>query len=539
MESHTHIHTGYLTLHSIKYIIHSTLLGIYVFTILISILIYILIYLTNVKVSKNHVISAIIAIASIFLLRGFMAARAQVITFVCLLIEILCIEGFLESGKKRYAVGLILSPILLANCHAALFPVYLIIFLPYIAEYLITFITRKNIYKVQLKHYTRKIKRLEKKIAKRQAMTVEEEKKKLKLNKKIEKLKTKLANANILLENSKQKIDMLDARKEEKKTDSKIIIERNKYGKWLILLFVICIFTGLLTPLGDVPYTYMIKSIQGNTMNFIAEHQSVALIHDYSLLGAFALIIVLLFLKNIKIKLADIFMLAGMSLLAIVSYKQYPIFFISVMCIVNKLLLMAVKLIKARLDKNKAEKDEKIKLLDTKWAKFKRFIKKYVIEKLAPGNVLTYKSIVYISLVVAIFAIYNYTNTIASQSYVDQNSYPTLAAKWIKENLNLEEIRLFNDFNYGSYLLFSDIPVFIDGRADVYDPKFNGKTDDVFLDYMQASSLAVWYDEVFKKYEITHIITTKESNLNKYMQRSGNFHNKYDDGTFIVYETAY
>lgn len=100
-------------------------------------------------------------------------------------------------------------------------------------------------------------------------------------------------------------------------------------------------------------------------------------------------------------------------------------------------------------------------------------------------------------------------------------------------------MRLFNDFNYGSYLLFKDIPVFIDGRADVYDPKFNGKTDDVFLDYMKASSLEVWYEEVFRKYDITHIITLTSSKLSTYLQRNSDYRAIYNDSTFIIYEANF
>lgn len=43
--------------------------GIYIFTIAVGIIIYLLIYYTNIKVSKNYIISGIITIASIFLLK--------------------------------------------------------------------------------------------------------------------------------------------------------------------------------------------------------------------------------------------------------------------------------------------------------------------------------------------------------------------------------------------------------------------------------------------------------------------------------------
>ena len=80
-----------------------------------------------------------------------MTARAQVITYICLILEILFIEQFIQKGKKRYIVALALNAILLANCHAALFPMYFVVFLPYIAEYLISFINKKNLLTLKLK----------------------------------------------------------------------------------------------------------------------------------------------------------------------------------------------------------------------------------------------------------------------------------------------------------------------------------------------------------------------------------------------------
>ena len=38
----------------------------------------------------------------------------------------------------------------------------------------------------------------------------------------------------------------------------------------------------------------------------------------------------------------------------------------------------------------------------------------------------------------------------------------------MSENINVDEMRIFNEYNFGSYLLLNDIPVFIDSRADLY-----------------------------------------------------------------------
>ncbi len=465
----------------IFYLIYNAfdMMGIYAFTVIIGIIIYVLIYYTNVKITKNYIISAIITIISIYLLKGFITARAQIITFICLLLEIVWIERFLETKKKRYGIGLVVLPIVLANCHAALFPMYFVIFLPYIAEYLISYGNKEEIYQ-------KRIKRKNKKRLKWQ------EKGKQKRVEKIEKS----------LKQLEEKVKVIEDKRQTKQ--NKIEIQRNRTVRWLIIIFIVCIFTGMITPLKDIPYTYMIKSLMGNTMDFILEHQSVVLIQSIALLVIFFVIQALLFSNKVKIRLQDIFMLVGMSILALISYKQFPIFWISVMCIMNKLVEMVVS--------------------DTIKEKVKKGLNK----------VLTIKGMLYTILVLMVLFLVQYKE-IAGQNYIDSDEYPVLATEWLKTNVKIDKMKLFNDFNYGSYLLFKNIPVFIDGRADVYDPKFNGKQEDVFTDYMTTTSLQVWYADIFQKYGITHIMIKDNSNLNLFLQRNISYKKIYDDGTFSIY----
>ena len=39
---------------------------------------------------------------------------------------------------------------------------------------------------------------------------------------------------------------------------------------------------------------------------------------------------------------------------------------------------------------------------------------------------------------------------------------------------DIKNMRIFNEYNFGSQLLFRGIPVFIDSRCDLYSPEFNG-----------------------------------------------------------------
>lgn len=124
--------------------------------------------------------------------------------------------------------------------------------------------------------------------------------------------------------------------------------------------------------------------------------------------------------------------------------------------------------------------------------------------------------------------------------YIDEGSYPVDAANFLiseKEmgNIDFSKMRLYNDYNYGSYLLYRDIPVFIDSRADLYSPEFN-KDCTIFSDYMDMSGIGCHYENNFNKYKITHAITYKRSKINLFFSRDDNMNEIYSDDRFVIYE---
>lgn len=127
-----------------------------------------------------------------------------------------------------------------------------------------------------------------------------------------------------------------------------------------------------------------------------------------------------------------------------------------------------------------------------------------------------------------------------NSEYVNSSLYPVEAADYIlseveKGNLNFDTMRLYNDYNYGSYLLYRGIPVFVDSRADLYSPEFNeGVT--IFTDYLNISGIAVYYENKFEEYGITHAITYSSSKLNMLLSRDENYKRIYKDDNFIIYE---
>ena len=114
--------------------------GIYISIILFSILINIVLFNLLTKRGKQPVIAFIITLISAYIIRSCYTARSQIVSFLCFIVEIYCIEKFIETNKKRYAVLLIVLSIIVANFHAATWLMYLVLFLPYFASAFFNFI---------------------------------------------------------------------------------------------------------------------------------------------------------------------------------------------------------------------------------------------------------------------------------------------------------------------------------------------------------------------------------------------------------------
>ena len=87
-------------------------------------------------------------------------------------------------------------------------------------------------------------------------------------------------------------------------------------------------------------------------------------------------------------------------------------------------------------------------------------------------------------------------------------------------------------------MLFRGIPVFIDSRADLYAPEFSGLKDDIFSDFLNISGIGEFYEDVFEKYGITHVICYRNSKLNLIIIKThdSNYKEIYVDNNFIIYE---
>ena len=108
--------------------------GIYISTIIFATIMGLLIYKTCQIRSKNKVISLIISLLALYTMKPYITARAQLVTFILFLIELYSIEKIIDTNKKRYLIYLLLIPLLITQLHCAVFPMFFVLALPYIAE---------------------------------------------------------------------------------------------------------------------------------------------------------------------------------------------------------------------------------------------------------------------------------------------------------------------------------------------------------------------------------------------------------------------
>lgn len=481
--AYTYPHWGY---DLITYFVYQAFgfTGIYIATCLLSIVLGVSLYFVNAKLTKNQLFSFFITIGAMYVLKGYIAARAQLVTFILFTFTIYFIEKFLETKKKRYGVGLILIPLAIANLHVAVFPFYFVLYLPYIAEYVIAWMGEMVLYrKMDAFLIKLKIKRYSKKVGQEE---------------KVEKLKQKQKELEAKIDKIKIK------RTKELQNPYKVKLTKNPNVKWLVLVMIICIFTGLLTPLGTTPYTYLVKTMQGNTTHNINEHLPMTLANDTDAICMMILFLAILIFTKAKIRMSDLFMLGGLFYLMLSSRRQISMFTIAGSVILNRLLVNLMEIYM----------EEKAKSLLPKKV----------------GTILM--------IVIVLGLTYFFGKDKIKADYVDESTYPTKACDFILENIDITTAKFYNEYNYGSYMLYREIPVFIDSRADLYAPEFSEKEEDIFMDFIDTSNIGKFYGDIFEKYGMTHVITYKNSKVNMIITKTeaSKYKELYQDDYFVVYE---
>ena len=408
--------------------------GLYGFSIIIFIIIGISFYLINLKINKSYFLSLLFTIFSIIMLARNVTARAQLLTYLFFILEIFFIERLLSSSKKKYGIYLLITCLLIANIHSAVWPFYFILMLPYLAEEIVARINKKINYQPDSSIFPKKI-----------------------------------------------------------------IIESNNNIKYLLIIFIISLFIGLLTPIFPQPYTYFINIMRGDTMDYIQEHQPLILIQNAFVIGYLLMVIIPLFLTKVKIKLSDIFMISGLVLMSFISFRH-----VSFLATIGVFYLCRL-ISNIGLIYSKKTLDFDIPIL---------------------GSL-----IVLVTVIITSAIVYNINS---KEEYINENNYPVEMVDYIYDNLDTKKIKLFNQYDFGSYLIYRNLKVFVDSRSDLYTKPFN-KKEDIFDEVMNISQN---YGRVFNKYDITHILIYNDTKdyLNQILNASSNYKLIHKEGRFSLYE---
>ena len=274
---------------------------------------------------------------------------------------------------------------------------------------------------------------------------------------------------------------------------------RNVKWLWIVLLFSYA--SGLLTPT-RLCYSSIFKASSGSTVKYIYEHQPLVLANVKYVLISILLFAVLLVFFKLKCRLDLLFLFGGTMFMAIMSYRHVGLFVYLGWFALIYLVFGALKLIPS---------------------KTRESVKKTIIPSL-------------VIIVLGVWGLAN--NKVQHFNYLDPEFVSDEAIDYLEDNYSVKDLRLFNDYSYGAYMLFRDVPVFIDSRVNEYTKEFNPDLErDVFNDYMSIVSLRENWQEVVEYYDFDGYYISKDSVLNQFLAVSPDVEKVWENDQMIIYMT--
>ena len=116
---------------------------------LYTIAIIILYYKLCLLVSKNKNISVILTMLFLFVFNIFLTARPQIITYLCIIIELYTLEKYIQDKNNKYLYILPFISLILINMHASMWIMQFLIIGPFIINAMIPKKYRKDLYAIK------------------------------------------------------------------------------------------------------------------------------------------------------------------------------------------------------------------------------------------------------------------------------------------------------------------------------------------------------------------------------------------------------
>ena len=283
--------------------------------------------------------------------------------------------------------------------------------------------------------------------------------------------------------------------------NNRLSVNKINNTKLLVITFIICLLMGLLTP-SRICYTYFLKIMLGDSQNIIEEHKALVLINNPLIIIS----LVLLFFSKSKIRLSEFLMITGITIMTLIS-TRHLIFFFTI-----GILYLSV-ILKRNIDETK---DKTLTILEEKFTR----------SKIIP----------IILIILVLIVSYFKFNTNIKKYYINENYYPVKVVNYIKENLDYKNIKIINDYDIGSYLLFNDIKVFVDSRCDLYYKEFNNIN--ILNDYLDYFSFEKQYnyDGLLDKYSGDYILVDNTNPVYYMLIKDNNYKEVYNDNRYALYQ---
>ncbi|MBQ8681873.1 MAG: hypothetical protein IJ509_03075 [Bacilli bacterium] len=288
----------------------------------------------------------------------------------------------------------------------------------------------------------------------------------------------------------------------DKYKNSKVIIKEIKNLNKVIVGLVLSFLMGIFTP-SRICYSYVFRVMLGNSQKLLLEHLPLVVIENPFFIFTVILLVIILINNKSKIYLRELFMICGLLVMALISTRHLVFFY--------TIGVLYVTILSLRCLSNIGDKS-----LDILY------------------NLIVKNKFIYVVVFIVIIGYSGYNFYLHSdEKYVLKEEYPVGAVKYINKNLEVENMRLYNNYNYGSYLLFNDIPVFIDSRCDLYLKEFNGMDYSIFDELVD---IEFDYEEKFEYFDVTHVLLDKKSVLYMIILKDINYEILYEDDDFILFK---
>ena len=447
--------------------------GIYVFTQILASVFMLIVFWNMIRKEIDFNLAFISTLIVAYMMKGAFYARGQIVSYSIFLLEFMILENFVERPTFFKSLALFVLSLIMANIHSTAWIMMLVLVLPFIGEQIV---------------YGYSLKGVNERLLKRNKLRYDKAKNNGASKEELAKIEEQIKHEEEFNANFAE---------EEKTRNRKILIEPKKNIKYIWVAIVVMIAGALITPIKLTPILYFLKISAGDSMSYINEHLPIVPAGNLEFLTFEIVMISMLGFTNSKLKLYDAFLILGLYLMTLSGVRN-------LFLLIGLTAGIVVKMIDDFIKENIKEQNKKI------------------------------SKIIFIVFCIAsiIVSIWKFVEKIG-MPYVDKELYPVEATKYIKENLDYKNIRMYNKYDFGSYLLMEGVPVFIDSRCDLYTPEFN-KGIVVFDDYMDVVYGEKTISSLMDKYDLNYAISRVGEDV--YMKEDGRYKEIYKDDNFVIYK---